>query len=176
MGHVVFAHILFLVRWDVILFFSSPNLESAVSPKDHWALTMEDDPDSPRSGPSVCSAEWEVSQLALLRGQSEKLHLSFFSLDFHLRWATSAGGWYLMKPASSVDCGKSQGAGPSGMAEAHLPAASSWAPAQWGQANLEWVWMGSLGGLSRYLKRPESNCWNSKQRISLILGLFLMKS
>lgn len=52
---------------------------------------MEDDPDSPRSGPSVCSAEWEVSQLALLRGQSEKLHLFIFLLGLsfemsHFRW------------------------------------------------------------------------------------------
>ena len=131
------------MRCHLVLFFPKPGI-CWVS-EDHWALTMEADPETLRSGPLVCWAlmggitacialgtKWEVTSV----------HFSPWTLISDEPLSQGAGTWWHL--CSSVDCGKSQGAGPSEVAEAHLPAASSWAPPQRGQAYLGWVWMGSL--------------------------------
>ena len=128
---------------------------------------------------------WAFGVLSL-NGRCHSLHCSgdnvtsyicsFFSLDFNLRWASSTGGWDLLTPAllswlwEVSGCRPVRdGRGPSACSVFTGP--TSVRPGLFG-VSVD----GVSGGLSRYFKRPESNFWNSKQRISLILGLFLMKS
>ena len=162
------------MRCHLVLFFPKPNLLGLRGPLSSYHGGWSWDPEIWALG--VLSSNGRYHSLHCSGDKMRSYICSFFSLDFNLRWATSTGRWYLMTPVllnwlqEVSGCRPIRGGrGPSTCSIFVGPISAT--PGLFG-VNVD----GVSGGLSRYFKRPESNLWNSKQRTSLILGRFLMKS